>query len=542
MRELVFRAAFPFGGSGAGARGFLDAAVTLPNLGVAARFESVGGVDLDPRACADFEYLTGSRELCADIRTLTVADVRRQFGQRAPDCVFMSPPCKGASGLLSAAKSKTTKYQDMNQLALVWTMLMLKAWDDPPPLVLLENVPRLRTRAAKMLAELRGLLRKAGYVMSDGFHDCGELGGLAQHRRRYLLVARLPRRCASVLYQPPKRRVRGCGEVLSELAMPGTDPARELGRMHEMPRLSWLNWVRLALIPAGGDWRDLDGVLAEGEARRERFKRHAVEEWGRATGTVGGSGSNGVANVADARVACSPRSGAYGVQEWAAAANTVTSSLRVDNGRASIADPRAPSVFLRATNNPGAHHDKCRISDWQSALSTVIGAERAGSGAPSLADARVTYAFDAGYAVLSWQDAARTVAGTSAVGCGAYAVADPRPERPADGGVWTGDPRARPPFTPVIVAQDGTWHRPLTTLELAALQGFPLRVNGKPLKLAGDSHSSWRERIGNAVPPPAARAIAERMLVSLTEAAMGTMALSNERVWVEPEPQAPYTR
>ncbi|HEX5655891.1 MAG TPA: DNA cytosine methyltransferase [Polyangiales bacterium] len=511
---------------GAGARGFLDAEIKLPGMDVSARFECVGGIDFDPRACADFEYLTGVPELCADVQALTVADGRRTLGHRAPDVVFFSPPCKGASGLLSATKSKTPKYAAMNELALVWTRLMLKAWaDDLPPLVLLENVPRLKTRAAAMLAQVRKLLRSAGYVLTDGFHDCGELGGLAQRRKRYLLVARLPRKCAPFLYQPPAKRVRGCGEVLSELPVPGTVEARAWGRMHELPKLSWLNWVRLALIPAGGDWRDLEGVLAEGQARREQFKRHAIEEWCTPTGTIGGSGSNGVTNVADPRAA----------------------------------------IFLPAANNPNAHHNKYRVKGWDEPAGAVIGANRVGSGAPSVADPRVSTAYDAGYAVLNWEDAARTIAGKTAVGCGAYSVADIRVRCSPRAGAYgvlawdesartiTGsfsvdnamaavaDPRKPPPFLPIIIAQDGTWHRPMTKLELAALQGLPLRVNGKPLELASfrvprDAIStSDQERIGNAVPPPAARAIAEKMLIALTEAALGAFSLSSDAVWVAPE-------
>jgi len=96
------------------------------------------------------------------------------------------------------------------------------------------------------------------------------------------------------------------------------------------------------------------------------------------------------------------------------------------------------------------------------------------------------------------------------------------------------DPRKPPPFTPVIVAADGTWHRPLTTLELAALQGFPTTVNGQPLVLHGKHTSHWRERIGNAVPAPAAQAIAERMLVALLQSVLGAFALdSGHDVWVE---------
>jgi site-specific DNA-cytosine methylase len=509
MREHVFTAVFPFGGSGSGARGFLDAQVTLPGFGMSARFRCLGGVDFDALACADFEYLTGTPELCADVESLTPADLLRHFGRRTPDVVFFSPPCKGASGLLSATKSRTAKYSQMNELALTWTRVMLEAWADPPPLLLLENVPRLKTRAAKMLTELRKLLRRAGYVLSDGYHDCGELGGLAQRRRRYLLVARHPKKCPPVLYQPPKKRVRGCGDVLGDLPVPGTADAAAWGRMHDLPRISWLNWVRLALIPAGGDWRDLEGVLADGQQRREAFKRHAVEPWDQPVGAVAGSGSNGVANVADPRT-----------QQW-------------------------------FSNVLG-------VMPWDEASGVVTGAAKVTSGTFSVADIRVPRAFDAGYAVLDWRDAARTIAGQTSVGCGAYAVGDPRlsctPRNGAYGVLaWdkaaktvtasmqvdnapaaVADPRKPPDFVPVIIAKDGTWHRPLTTLELAALQGFPLRMHGEPLKLAGNSHTSWRERIGNAVPAPAARAIGEQMLVALSEAALGTFSLSSSAVWVEP--------
>lgn len=550
-RELVFRVLFPFGGAGLGARGFLDAEARLPSFGVSARFECVGGVDLDPLGCADFEYLTGAPELCAPVETLTVADVIRHFGPRAPDCVFMSPPCKGASGLLSEEKSQTEKYARMNELALVWTRLMLGAWgDDPPPLVLLENVPRLKTRAAKMLRAIRKLLRGAGYVFKDGFHDCGELGGLAQRRRRYLLVARHPGKCPPLLHHTLPKRVRGCGEVLSQLPVPGTIEARTFGKMHELPKLSWLNWVRLSLIPAGGDWRDLEGVLAEGQERRAVFKRHAVEAWDEPTGTVGGSGSNGVANVADPRIDW--YRGALGVLPWEEPAATVTGRGSPSCGRFTVADPRF-------TFSENAHRNKYAVRGWDAPASTVIGATRPGSGAPGVADPRVSVAFDAGYAVLRWEDPARTIAGGSAVGQGAYSVADIRvgsqPRAGAygvlrwdehaktitgylqhdNGAAAVADPRKPPPFIPVIVAADDTWHRPLTTLELAALQGFPLMVRGEPLKLAGTSHSKWRERIGNAVPAPAARAIAEEMLVTLASGSLGIWTLSNNPVWVGPE-------
>lgn len=491
MKDLVFTALFPFCGLGAGARGFLDAEIKL--FGARARFEALGGIDVDPEGCADFERLTGAPAWCVDVGAITTPELVARYGRRAPDVVFMSPPCKGSSGLLSAAKASTAKYRAMNGLALTWTRRMLEAWPDPPKLILLENVPRITTRAKPMLRKLRALLRRAGYVFSDGYHDCGEVGGLAQHRRRYLLVARHARTLPPLLYEPPSKRVRGCGEVLGALPLP-EDPLA--GPMHRLPRLSWLNWVRLALIPAGGDWRDLPGVLEEGEARRKKWGRHGVAAWDAPTGTVAGSGSNGVGAVADPRPfgAGGWFRGTYGVLPWEAAAPTVTGRSSASTGRFAVADPR------------------------------------------------VGRAFDAGYAVLRWDQAARTIAGTSAVGCGAYSVADPRVEelvpglRPvtdAELAAAAATPKKPPPFLPVILAEDGTWHRPMTTLELAALQALPTTIDGRALELKGGSVSRWRERIGNAVPVTAARAIADQMLVCLAQGALETWTMQAGSVWVQ---------
>ena len=130
--------------------------------------------------------------------------------------------CKGFSGLLSEKQAKQARYRKLNKLVLDWVRLMLEAWPQPPRLFLLENVPRIAgPRGKRFLAAVRARLRRAGYVFHQGTHDAGELGGLAQRRQRFLLVARHPGRCAPLLYQPPKKRVRGCGEVLEALPLPG---------------------------------------------------------------------------------------------------------------------------------------------------------------------------------------------------------------------------------------------------------------------------------------------------------------------------------
>lgn len=595
MRE--FTALFPFCGIGGGALGFGQASARLFNR--EAQFRILGGIDFDAASCRDFEMLTNAPSLCADIAKLT-SDQLRSFAPECPDVVFLSPPCKGASGLLSAAKAKTKKYREMNRLTLRWLELMLATWEQRPKLLLLENVPRLKQRAAGMLRRARKILRAAGYVFQDGFHECGELGGLAQVRRRYLLVARDPKQVPGLLYEPPKKRVRACGEVLGPLPLPG---APEGGPMHRLPQLSWLNWVRLALIPAGGDWRDLDDVLREGQARREVFRRHHVEKWTDPSVTIAGSGSNGPSGVADPRLgldACKNGShhNKYRIEEWAEPAHTVIGATRVGGGAASVADPRFGNVD--------------RVTPWDAPAGTVTSSPAPSSGGGAVADPRVDQlrvprAYDHGYGVLSFGESSPTVAGGSQVGQGAYSVADLRfkwdmragsygvadfsepaasvrgnhridnaqasvadpravdPEtlrmqreyfrgylgvmswedamgtitgmaRPSTGSFSVADPRKPPEQLPIIIAADGTWHRPLTTLELAALQGFPTVVDGKPLKLDGEASGAWRERVGNAVPPPAARAIAERMLVCLLQAELGGFSLAgtDTPVWISP--------
>jgi len=94
-------------------------------------------------------------------------------------------------------------------------------------------------------------------------------------------------------------------------------------------------------------------------------------------------------------------------------------------------------------------------------------------------------------------------------------------------------PALRDKLVAMIQSLDGTWHRPFTTLELAALQG--LVDPEEQLELDGLSDGAWRERIGNAVPPPAAQAIASMMGETLLLAWAGeTFILSATPVWVRP--------
>ncbi|MGU5323304.1 DNA cytosine methyltransferase, partial [Pseudomonas aeruginosa] len=150
------------------------------------------------------------------------------------------------------------------------------------------------------------------------------------------------------------------------------------------------------------------------------------------------------------------------------------------------------------------------------------------SGALSIADPRVldrtkgdAYLTGGHYGVVGFDQSAGAVSASARHDNGRWSVADPRM------------PAANDRLTCIIQSQDGTWHRPFTTLELAALQS--LVDPEEQLVLDGLSDSDWRERIGNAVPPAAAEAIAGVMGTTLLLAEAGeTFMLSNMPIWVRP--------
>ncbi len=591
-----------FCGLGGGARGFNQATARVGTL--EADFRCLGGIDVDAAAIRDFSRLAGVPGTCLDLfdrgqytafhgyepppdwREAGPDEVRRAFGGERPHILFLSAPCKGFSGLLSESKSKLAKYQALNRLTLRGVWLALEAYrDDPVELIVFENVPRIATRGRALLDRITALLHAFGYAVAETAHDCGELGGLAQSRKRFLLVARHIERVPPFLYEPPKRGLHGVGDVLGRMALPGHPGS---GPMHRVPNLSWKTWVRLAFVEAGSDWRSLnklrvqDGMLQDyaiascttGAACQAGGSsvpdpRSADAMFHNAFRTVGWTDpsqaitgqhapTNGTGCVADPRVD-GQRHGPLGVHGWDDAARTVAGESFPSNGPFSVADPRhhGPAKHCnefrivpwnsqaRAVTSAhgtggcvadprhadGAHPSKYRITGMEEPAGAVIAASSTGMGAFAGADPRQPctkqdgqpWAAGGQYGVVPWDGTAGAVTGSAGPDSGRWSVADPRAGLPS--------PDAR--LACRIRALDGTWHRPFTTLELAALQSLvdPEEV----LELDGLSDAAWRERIGNAVPPGAAQAVAETMGRTLLMAWSGTgFILSSLPIWVQP--------
>ncbi|MBF0585020.1 MAG: DNA cytosine methyltransferase [Magnetococcales bacterium] len=503
-----------FCGIGGGALGFQQASPRIP--GLRAEYRCLGGIDVDPAAVRDFTSLTGVDGTVLDLfdadqytawhgspppadwQEVTPDDIRRAANNERPNVVFTSPPCKGFSGLLPEKSSKTAKYQAMNRLALRGVWLALEAWaDDPPDFFILENVPRIATRGRHLLDQIGGLLRQYGYSVAETVHDCGELGGLAQSRKRFLLVARHREKIPPYLHVPQVQALRSVGSVLEALPVPVGSQANP---MHRLPNLSWRTWVRLALIPPGGDWRDLLDLRVEG----------------------------GV--LADYVISATPRDDHLGVHSFGESMGTVTGRSGATNGAFSIADPR---VFAGKSHYmTGGHFG---VKPWDGVSMAVSGSACQDNGWWTIADPRVPMSGEYGqYGILRWERPTGAVSSQSAPGGGRYSVADPRQATIMKPLTIDGQAVPHPDTKGVFMIQalhGGAWHRPFTTLELAALQGF-VDLDGP---LDGQSDTRWRMAIGNAVPPPAARAIADVIGRTILLAWAGeTFVLGSTPVWVQP--------
>ena len=473
--------------------------------------------------------------------------------------MFISSPCKGASGL-SEALSRTPKYQALNELTLRCVWLMCEAWkDDPVELIVFENVPRLATRGRHLLDQINQILRHYGYAVNETTHDCGEIGKLAQSRKRFLMVARHMEQVPAFLYEPEIHRLQGVGTVLGRMPLPG-DPAG--GPTRRVPSLQWKTWVRLAFVEAGSDWRSLNKLAVEDGQLRDylivpeyRDGYMGVNRWDQPSGTVAGrSGpTNGTFSVADPRFAKSAKwsdGHAYGVLPWEQHANTIAAQQMPGQGYYTVADPRhagpakhnnqaGGAVTLahgtgQCVQDPRASTGfegagKYRITGFDEPAGTVIARSDTGQGAYAVADPRPGMRRERGddyltgghYGVIGWDQRSGAMSAAAGHDNGRWSVADPRL------------PAANDKLVAIIRALDGTWHRPFTTLELAALPS--LIEPEEYLELDGLSDQAWRERIGNAVPPDAARAIAEVMGTTLLLAEAGEpFMLSATPVWVRP--------
>lgn len=188
---------------------------------------------------------------------------------------------------------------------------------------------------------------------------------------------------------------------------------------------------------------------------------------------------------------------------------------------------------------------------------TVIGASTTGDGAFAVADPRAFtaqrehYQTGGHYGVVDWEQTAYEIRGSACHDNGFNSVADPRLISDASSGgreIKLPEPGDR--LVCRIIATDGTWHRPVTTLDLASQQAlFALEETfyqeateyglewccRTPFDLIGGSDVAKREWIGNIVPGAAATGMAETIGETMILADMGeSFFLSPHEIWAKP--------
>lgn len=322
-----------------------------------------------------------------------------------PDVAASSSPCVGFSGCLPEATSKTAKYQDFNSLALHGVWLLLEAWKDAkvgrkvPGMIVFENVPRIMTRGKKLLEHLVGLLHAEGYAVDMRTHDCGELGrGLAQKRRRFLLVARHMPTVSDFLRKPPAYSPLAIREVLWQLPPPrpgGPD------HMHRLPSLSAKNWLRLACICAGGDWRDLPAEVWIYHCESADLEAVTGIRWNHCVGR---------------------HDGKLGVLDWERPSKTIIGKARVCNTWNSVADPRVQWP----ADKHGGRPDSYGVVDETKPSGAIRGVETIYTSKASTPDARVDHNHAGAYGMADAGEQSNTIRGAARVQNTHVSIDDPR--------------------------------------------------------------------------------------------------------------------
>jgi site-specific DNA-cytosine methylase len=282
------------------------------------------------------------------------------------------------------------------------------------------------------------------------------------------------------------------------------------------------------MFVGGGPHSVADPRVGESGPRFNNVFR--IVRWGEPSPAVSGPAGNAAAAVADPRAPQRDdyKQNKYRITRMDEAAGAVIAASTTGNGAFAVADPRTGPSPTSA--DEGQYKNSYRLIAWDEPSRTISSGHSPSNGGYSVADPRPVALSDEGraayltgghYGVVSWDQPSGAVPSSAKNNNGPWSVADPRV------------PGATDHLICVIRSLDDTWHRPFTTLELAALQS--LFDPEDRFELDGSSDSAWRERIGNAVPSAAAQAIASTMGTTLLLAWSGeTFMLSAQPIWVRP--------
>lgn len=218
-----------------------------------AGFDCALAVDLDPEAIASYR-----RNVSVNAKVGSAADVPAPV---ACDVLVAGPPCQGFSTL--GRRDPTDRRNSLSSYVADWAQAL------SPKVVVVENVPPFLQSAH--WSTLTERFRALGYGVDAWVLDAADFGAPQIRQRSFTIASRVgrPNRPAGVRGQQTVR------EALSA-RIDERDP------MHVWPEPSELAARRIALVPEGGDKRDVLAAIPElCPPSWSRIGCQATDAWGR---------------------------------------------------------------------------------------------------------------------------------------------------------------------------------------------------------------------------------------------------------------------
>lgn len=217
----------------------------------------IAGIDFAEECKETYEINNqGSQFICADIRSLDVAVLEKEYGVTANDdqLIFVGcSPCQYYS-IIHTKKDKSKASKDL----LREFMRFISYYN--PGFVLVENVPGLLSKEDSVYPEFRAFLDEKNYRVADDVVDMS-FYGVPQTRRRFSLVA--SRLSVNVCLPAKDARQKVLREVLGVNNGFPSIPAGHVDQtefMHTTTSLSEKNLERVRNVPHNGGsrlaWKD----------------------------------------------------------------------------------------------------------------------------------------------------------------------------------------------------------------------------------------------------------------------------------------------
>jgi DNA (cytosine-5)-methyltransferase 1 len=222
-----------------------------------AGIDVIAGIDFAEECKETYEFNNkGSRFICADIKSLEVEILEKQYGICKNDdkLIFVGcSPCQYYS-IIHTKKDKSKASKDL----LKEFMRFVSYYN--PGFVLVENVPGLLSKEDSVYPEFRAFLDEKRYAVKDEIVDMSYYG-VPQSRRRFSLVA--SRLGIDVCLPPKETRQKLLRDVIGiENGFPPISAGHidQTDFMHTTTSLSEKNLARVRRVPHDGGsrlaWKD----------------------------------------------------------------------------------------------------------------------------------------------------------------------------------------------------------------------------------------------------------------------------------------------